>query len=123
TGSPYQDVVWNGQKHRIGQANNVFIFPGLGLGAIVAGATRVTDAMISAAAMALAEFLTDANIEEGVLMPRIGKLWEATGCVGLAVARQAIEDGVATKVTESELEAAFAEYRWFPDYPEFIKDE
>ena len=123
TGSPYKDVVWQGKKVRIGQANNVFIFPGLGLGAIVAGATRVTDAMISAAAMALADFLTDANIEEGVLMPRIGKLWDVTGRVGLAVARQAIEDGVATKVTESELEEAFDQYRWFPAYPEFVKDE
>ena len=123
TGSPYKDVAWEGQKYRIGQANNVFIFPGLGLGAIVAGATKVTDAMISAAAMALAEFLTDANIDEGVLMPRIGRLWDVTGKVGLAVARQAIEDGVATKVTESELEAAFAQYRWFPAYPEFVKDE
>ncbi len=122
TGSPYPDVRWKGKAIRIGQANNVFIFPGLGLGAIISGASKVTDSMISAAAMALAECLSDANIQERVLMPRVSRLWEVSGQVGMAVARQAIKDGVATKLTLDQVDEAFKQYRWEPAYPEFIPD-
>jgi len=120
TGSPFDDLVVNGKKRRIGQANNVFIFPGLGLGAIVTGARQVSDGMISAASYALAESLTERDLANRCLMPEVSCLWDVSGRVGLAVARQAIADGVATIKDDENLEELIDQYRWRPAYPEFV---
>lgn len=121
TGSPFDDVPMRGGMQRISQANNVFIFPGLGLGTIVSGATEVTRTMINASAHALAECLSDDEIAARCLMPEVTRLWEVSGHVALAVARQAIEDGVADKISADELEQRINDYRWKPEYPEMIR--
>lgn len=120
TGSPFDDVTVNGVSLRIGQANNVFIFPGLGLGSIISGARQITDSMISASAHALADSLSEDDIAGRCLMPEVSRLWDISGIVGLAVARQAIVDGVATLDNSDELEARIEAYRWHPRYPEFV---
>jgi len=120
TGSPFDDLVVNGENRRIGQANNVFIFPGLGLGAIVTGARQVSDGMISAASYALAESLTERDLANRCLMPEVSRLWDVSGRVGLAVARQAVADGVATIKDDENLEELIDQYRWRPTYPEFV---
>lgn len=120
TGSPFDPVDVNGSKQRIGQANNVFIFPGLGLGAIVSGASRVTDRMISVAATALAETLSLGDLDHNCLMPEVAHLWDICGHVGLAVAHQAVEDGVATIDDPDALEQMMEDYRWKPRYPEIV---
>ena len=120
TGSPFEDVEILGKKRRIGQANNVFIFPGLGLGSIVSGASEITDAMINASSQALADSLTPGELAEGCLMPEVSRLWDVCGIVGLAVAKQAIADGVASIDNDSNLEQLFDEYRWKPKYPDFV---
>jgi malate dehydrogenase (oxaloacetate-decarboxylating) len=120
TGSPFADVQINGETRRIGQANNVFIFPGLGLGAIVSGASEITNSMINASSLALANSLTRQELAEGCLMPEVSRLWEVCGIVGLAVAQQAIEDGVASIAKDADLDDLLAEYRWQPRYPEFV---
>jgi len=117
TGSPFEDVKMRGGLQRIGQANNVFVFPGLGLGTIVSGANVVTDSMISASAIALADSLSDEEIANGCLMPEVGRLWEICGDVAIAVAAQAVSDGVAEKRSLDELQQAMADYRWRPEYP------
>ncbi|MDJ0698973.1 MAG: NAD-dependent malic enzyme [Woeseiaceae bacterium] len=119
TGSPFNPVEIDGRKQRIGQANNVFIFPGLGLGAIVSGASRVTDNMIGVSATALAETLSLGDLDHNCLMPEVSHLWDICGHVGLAVARQAVADGVAD-VSEDELEERVEAYRWKPRYPEIV---
>lgn len=121
TGSPFGDVQMRGGTQRIGQANNVFIFPGIGLGTIVSGATEVTDAMISASAHALADSLSDEDISRRCLMPEVSRLWDISGEVALAVGRQAIEDGVATKAELGDYRGLVEDYRWIPEYPEMIK--
>ncbi len=121
TGSPFADVLMRGGPQRIGQANNVFIFPGLGLGTIISGASKVTRGMISASAMALAESLTDAERDAGGLMPEISRLWEVSADVALAVARQAVDDGVAT--VDEDFAGGLDDYRWIPEYPEFIEGD
>ncbi len=121
TGSPFNPVEINGRKQRIGQANNVFIFPGLGLGAIVSGASRVTDNMIGISATALAETLSLGDLDHNCLMPEVSHLWDICGHVGLAVARQAVADGVAD-VSEDELEERVEAYRWKPRYPEIVRE-
>ena len=119
TGSPFDDVDIDSRKCRIGQANNVFIFPGLGMGTIVSGASQVTDSMISAASRALANSITVAEPAQGCLMPEVEHLWDVCGNVGLAVAKQAIDDGVAAIDEQDDLEQMFAAFRWKPAYPEF----
>jgi malate dehydrogenase (oxaloacetate-decarboxylating) len=122
TGSPFDPVEVGGEKRRIGQANNVFVFPGIGLGAIVSGATEITGSMIGASSTALAHALEESTIEERCLMPEVNSLWDICGIVGLAVARQAIADGVATFTDADQLAARLDEYRWRPEYPEILKE-
>ena len=120
TGSPFEPVQLKDGPRRIGQANNVFVFPGIGLGSIVAGAREITDSMISAAATALADSLTDEEINEPCLKPKVTRLWDICGEVALAVATQAVLDGVATQKNVRNLEEKIAEYRWQPVYPEIV---
>ena len=121
TGSPFDPVSMRGGLRHIGQANNVYIFPGIGLGAIVSGASQVTDGMIAAAATALADGLTSEELSDGCLMPDVSRLWEVCGEVAIAVAISAVEDGVASKKSPDELQTRIDEYRWEPDYPEFTE--
>jgi len=122
TGSPFDPIDTGDGTCRIGQANNVFVFPGIGLGAIVTGATEITTTMIAASSKALAEELTEEEISNGCLMPEISRLWDVCGQVALAVAHQAIDDGVAQFTKADELETRIAEYRWVPAYPEIVRD-
>jgi malic enzyme len=121
TGSPFDPVEVGSEKRRIGQANNVFVFPGIGLGAIVSGATEITGSMIGASSTALAHALEESTIEERCLMPEVNSLWDICGIVGLAVAKQAVADGVATFTDVDALEQRINEYRWKPEYPEILK--
>jgi len=120
TGSPFDDIHLNGKRQRVGQANNVFVFPGLGLGAIVSGANQVTNSMISACAHALADSLTASDRRHCCLMPEISRLWEVSGIVGLAVAKQAVADDVSTCNAGDDLGNMIENYRWKPTYPEFV---
>jgi malate dehydrogenase (oxaloacetate-decarboxylating) len=123
TGSPFDPVETAAGQRRIGQANNVFVFPGIGLGAIICGASQITDGMIAASSRALAESLGDAEIKEQCLMPEISRLWDVCGHVALRVAEQAIVEGVAQITVESDLAQRIEEYRWLPEYPEIITSE
>ena len=122
TGSPFDDVQMRGGTQRIAQANNVFIFPGIGLGTIVSGASEVTDAMISASAHALANCISDEELSSRCLMPEVSRLWDICGDVALAVGRQAIEDGVADDISDDEYRKRIDDYRWIPEYPEMIQE-
>jgi malate dehydrogenase (oxaloacetate-decarboxylating) len=122
TGSPFDDVHLRGGTQRIGQANNVFIFPGIGLGTIVSGASEVTDAMISASAHALADSLSDEELSSRCLMPEVSRLWGICGDVAIRVGLQAIEDGVADKISEDEYRKRIDGYRWVPEYPEMMQE-
>jgi malate dehydrogenase (oxaloacetate-decarboxylating) len=121
TGSPFEPVRMRGGEQRIGQANNVFIFPGLGLGTIISGASEVTDGMISASAQALAHSITDEELTAGSLMPEVPRLWEVCGDVAIAAAECAIADGVAPAIDHAKLVRKIDEFRWHPVYPEMIK--
>ncbi len=95
TGSPFEPVQYHGKTHRIGQGNNVFVFPGIGLGALAAKASAITDGMINAAVMALAEAVTDAELADGLLFPATSRLRSVSRSVGLAVMEHAVAEGVA----------------------------
>lgn len=115
-GSPFQPVPYGGELRKIGQANNAFIFPGLGLGALLAEVREVTDNMINVAAASLAGCLTEAEIAEGLLFPSVRRLRDVARGVAIAVIKQAAIDGVATK-TIADPEAVVAANMWEPEYP------
>jgi len=115
TGSPFSPVTYQGVIYQIGQANNALIFPGLGLGAIMSRAQRITDHMITAAAQAVAE-LTDTTRPGTALLPPIDDLRSTSAHVAFAVARAAAQDGVAeqTGITADAVGAAMWQPRYAP---------
>jgi malic enzyme len=119
TGSPFPPVECGGRVYRVGQGNNVFIFPGLGLAAIAANATRITDSMTKVASEALAKQVTDEERAAGLLFPAVSRLRAVSFEIAMAVAHQAIQDGVAT-VAHDDVERLVREARWSPDYPDYV---
>jgi malate dehydrogenase (oxaloacetate-decarboxylating) len=115
TGSPFPDVVHNGRVIRIGQCNNSFIFPGVGLGVIASGARRVTDAMFAAAARVLSEFAPVLHDPEAPLYPALEQVREVSLKVALEVAREAQRAGLA-RVDLDKLEQTVSGKMWKPHY-------
>jgi len=116
TGSPFPTIVHAGRPRRIGQGNNAFIFPGVGLGALVAEAREVTDGMFRAAAESLADELRQEDVESGALFPPISALRRVTAHIAEAVVRQARADGVAPEVPGDDVHRRVAEAMWEPHY-------
>jgi malic enzyme len=114
TGSPSHDVDGPRGRRVIGQANNVFIFPGVGLGSIVAGSRELTDDVFLAAARRLAEMVTRDRIRQGALYPRIAELRSVARMVAIAVAEQA--RGCEPGGTDEETAAAVDRAMWWPAY-------
>jgi malate dehydrogenase (oxaloacetate-decarboxylating) len=114
TGSPFGDVVHEGRRYRIGQANNAFIFPGVGLGAIAVNARKVTAGMFSASARSLAETVDAQMLAEGALYPPMSEVRNVSRRVAVAVAEEAIAEGLAHP--DVDIETAVDEAMWFPEY-------
>ena len=115
TGSPFPNVVYNGREIRIGQCNNSFIFPGVGLGVIASGARRVTDAMFVAAARVLSEFAPVLHDPEAPLYPPLEQVHDISFKVALEVAREAQRVGLA-EVDLNQLEQIVRGKMWTPRY-------
>ena len=116
TGSPFEPVMFEGQKHVIGQCNNVFIFPGVGLGALISEASRVTDSMFLAAAQALAEFTAANSPQPGSLYPSMRELRQVSWLIAFRVAQTARDEGFGRTLTDDDLQDAIAKFSWKPDY-------
>ena len=116
TGSPFEPVEMDGRVHVVGQANNVFVFPGVGLGAVAANAFEVSDRMFLVAATTLAELVPEERIEKGAIYPRLTQLREISRTIAIAVAREARDSGLARKLSDAELEAAVDACIWTPEY-------
>ncbi len=116
TGSPFDPVEYDGVRHRIGQGNNAFIFPGVGLGIWLASAKRVTDGMFLDAAKALASKVTDADLAETAVFPQLGRIRECSSAVACAVIRRAVQEGLAEERLLEDLERRVAEAMWQPEY-------
>ena len=117
TGSPFEPVPYEGRSIPVSQCNNVYVFPGVGLGAILAGATRVNDAMFAAAAEALALEVTDEDLADGALYPPISDLRSISRHIAAAVARAARDTGVGDDLSDEAIEEAIDREVWDLEYP------
>ncbi len=97
TGSPFEPVAYGGKTFEIGQGNNAFIFPGLGFGAILAEVSEITDAMVTAAATALADYTARKYLAKGLVYPPVDEIREVSAIVAARVIEQAEKDGVARR--------------------------
>ncbi len=123
TGSPFDDVVHDGTVHRISQANNVYVFPGLGLGTIAVGATSVTDAMLLAAAWAVADDKQRPSSTGGILPP-LETIHAVSRRIAKAVGRAAVDEGVAEPMDDAEVDRRVDARWWRPEYaPVSLRDE
>ncbi len=118
-GGPSREVAGPGGVRVIGQANNVFIFPGLGLGAIVAGTREVTDDMFIVAAHQLADLVSAERLDTGALYPPVADLRAIARSIAIAVTRKARDDGHGLAYSDPEIEAAVDRTMWWPDYVPF----
>jgi malate dehydrogenase (oxaloacetate-decarboxylating) len=114
TGTPVAPVEYDGTLYTIGQANNVLVFPGIGLGVIVARARTVTPGMLQGAAKAVVAQASPVNPGDS-LLPDVQNLREISTAVAEAVYHAAVEDGVAT-ATHDDVAKAVADTMWAPVY-------
>ncbi|HXX89051.1 MAG TPA: NAD-dependent malic enzyme [Acidimicrobiales bacterium] len=121
TGSPFEPVDLDGAQRIIGQANNVFVFPGVGLGAIVANAREVTDQLFLRAATTLAGLVSDERLEKGALYPPLSSLRDVSRTIAVAVATEACANGGGSLAPGTSVEAAIEGAMWTPDYAPSIR--
>ncbi|MGQ9547906.1 MAG: NAD-dependent malic enzyme [Roseiflexus sp.] len=117
TGSPFEPVNYGGRTFIIGQCNNVFIFPGVGLGVIAVGAKRITDAMFIAAARALSAFSPARQDPTASLYPALTQVRDVSRAVAQAVAAEAVRSGLAAPLSAEEQAARINATMWTPVYP------
>jgi len=116
TGSPFAPVVWDGKENVISQCNNLYVFPGVGLGALVSGSPKVTDQMFIAASNALADMLTEEELQSGRLLPPIDDIRKVEENVALAVAIEARESDLGLRASDDELRKMIQNAMWQPEY-------
>jgi malate dehydrogenase (oxaloacetate-decarboxylating) len=117
TGSPFESVTFDGRTSRIGQGNNAFIFPGLGLGMLVAEAREVSDGMCRVAAECLADQVSRTDLDAGVLFPPIRELRRVAARIAEAVVREARDTGLGRPLPDEMIADAVAAAQWDPRYP------
>ena len=116
TGSPFADVVHAGQHRVIGQANNMFIFPGLGLGALVAEAREIPNEMFLVAAREMADCVGSDRLERGAIYPPQTELRDVSFRIACAVVRYASQNHIGRLIADDGIEEAVRRVVWEPDY-------
>ncbi|KAF8672466.1 hypothetical protein HU200_049679 [Digitaria exilis] len=135
SGSPFGNVsLGNGKTGFANQANNMYLFPGIGLGALLSGARHISDGMLQAAAECLASYITDNEIRKGILFPEVSSIRHITARVGAAVVRAAVAEDLAEgccdvgprelgSMSESETVDYVARKMWYPIYSPLVSDK
>lgn len=116
TGSPFPNIVKNGKSFRVDQTNNAYIFPGMGLGLIAVDAKMVTDKMFMLAARALANCSPSKKDPHANLLPSFSHIRDVSFAVAFAVAKEAVNAGLAAKHTDAEIEKLIRDKMWNPIY-------
>jgi len=121
TGSPFPPVQRLGHPIPIAQANNMLIFPGVGMGAWISHAKRITDSMFAAAARACADCVAPDRLAAGMILPTVGEIRRVSRAVALAVAQEAVRLGVAAEQSREHLEERLELEIWEPQYMELVR--
>lgn len=122
TGSPFPSVEYGGKVLFTGQGNNVFIFPGVGLGALSVGAKVITDEMLTAAGKRLSEMVPEERLDLNCVYPPISDLRNLCREIAVEVARVAVDQGVGKKPADSgTLAEAVTSRMWVPRYPRYAR--
>ena len=117
SGSPFSPVVLDdGSVRRPGQGNNAYVFPGIGLGAIAANAATLPDTVFLTAAKSLAGFVSDDDIAEGALYPRLNEIRTVSHNIAVAVAKHTHELGIARAPMPDDMETAVTNIMYDPNY-------
>ncbi len=116
SGSPFPPVEYNRRRYRIGQCNNAFIFPGMGLSGTVGRIRRVTDGMFLDAAKALAGKVTARDLDQCAVYPELRRIRQCSHTVACAVIKRAVAEGYADEEVLIKLEETVERAMWFPKY-------
>jgi malate dehydrogenase (oxaloacetate-decarboxylating)(NADP+) len=119
SGSPFDPVQFQGRTYVPGQGNNAYIFPGVGLGVIASASRRVTDEMFLVAARTLADQVSQADLEVGLIYPPLKKIREVSALIATAVAEVAYEHGLAQAPRPDNLPAYVRSQMYEPVYPNY----
>lgn len=134
SGSPFRDVdLGGGQTGHSNQGNNMYFFPGIGLGTLMAGAHHISDGMLHAAAEELAAIMTPEQLEEGIIYPAVSRIREITARVAAAIVKEAVKEDIAEGYRDTDIkelrrlvqdDAVLLKYiedhMWMPDYSPLV---
>jgi malic enzyme len=124
TGSPFPDVEYGSKVFVLGQGNNVFIFPGVGLGALLVGAQLITDEMLTVAGKRLSELVSQDRLALNCVYPPMSDLRNLCVEIAVEVAKKAMEQGVARKTVDPDKLGEKVKSRmWAPQYATFKRGE
>ncbi len=119
TGSPFAPMDWHGKTLQASQCNNMYIFPGVGLGSLVCKASRVTDGMFLAASKAISTFVTPAQEALGLLLPEMNDIRQVSAAVATAVGIEARNAGLGRLLNDTQMAEAMTRAQWAPKYASY----
>jgi malate dehydrogenase (oxaloacetate-decarboxylating)(NADP+) len=121
SGSPFPNVKLNGKEFVPGQCNNSYIFPGVGLGIVSVGARRVPDSMFAAAARALANRTSQADLDKGRVYPSLSEIRDVSAHIAAAIGEVAFRENLASVPKPADVLAFVKSQQWVPRYESYVK--
>jgi len=121
SGSPFASVTLNGRTLVPGQGNNAYIFPGVGLGVVCTGASRVTESMFIAAARTLAGLVRESELAEGRVYPSLTRIHEVSHAIAVAVAEEVFAKKLNTRSRPEDLPGFIRSQMFKPEYPDYTQ--